>query len=79
MYRWEKDIKCIEMARRSVNQLVFAFLCDRRMPTIRHFAIIHCVPGQYCREGFPTLISRGVSCQIVSTGQIVSPSANRLL
>ena len=51
MFQWEEDInKRIEMARLSVNQLVFAFLHDRRMPTIRHPAIKQCVPGQYLRD-----------------------------
>nr|AAX31105.1 SJCHGC09820 protein [Schistosoma japonicum] len=43
--------KRIEMARHHVNQMVFAFLRDRRMPTIHHPAIKQCVPGQCHREG----------------------------
>ena len=31
------------------------FLRGRRMPTIHHFALNHCVPGQYHRAGFPKL------------------------
>ena len=52
MFQWGEDInKCIKMARHPVNQMVFAFLHDRRMPTIHHPAIKQCVPGQYHREG----------------------------